>query len=89
MVNLDVRTVRAVCPHDCPDTCSMVVTVRDGALHLKPGARPARRLWPETTTAFFVKEVDAQVTFVRDADGTVTGLVIHQNGEDRAAARTR
>jgi anaerobic selenocysteine-containing dehydrogenase len=23
-------TVRAVCPHDCPDTCSMVVTVADG-----------------------------------------------------------
>src|SRR5262245_5255616 len=24
------KTVRAVCPHDCPDTCAMVVTVRDG-----------------------------------------------------------
>ncbi|MCI0642934.1 MAG: molybdopterin oxidoreductase family protein [Gemmataceae bacterium] len=24
------RTLRIVCPHDCPDTCSMVVTVRDG-----------------------------------------------------------
>jgi anaerobic selenocysteine-containing dehydrogenase len=24
------RAVRVVCPHDCPDTCSMVVTVRDG-----------------------------------------------------------
>ncbi|HUR82823.1 MAG TPA: molybdopterin-dependent oxidoreductase, partial [Thermoanaerobaculia bacterium] len=22
--------VRAVCPHDCPDTCSMIVTVEDG-----------------------------------------------------------
>ncbi len=24
------RTVRAVCPHDCPDTCAMLVTVQDG-----------------------------------------------------------
>src|SRR5262245_50501890 len=24
-----LHTVRAVCPHDCPDTCSMVVTVQD------------------------------------------------------------
>ena len=24
------RMVRAVCPHDCPDTCGMVVAVRDG-----------------------------------------------------------
>ena len=24
------KVVRAVCPHDCPDTCSMVITVKDG-----------------------------------------------------------
>jgi anaerobic selenocysteine-containing dehydrogenase len=24
------KTVRAVCPHDCPDTCGLVVTVQDG-----------------------------------------------------------
>ena len=24
------RVVRAVCPHDCPDTCAMRVTVEDG-----------------------------------------------------------
>ena len=24
------RTVRAACPHDCPDTCAMLVTVEDG-----------------------------------------------------------
>jgi anaerobic selenocysteine-containing dehydrogenase len=24
------KTVRAVCPHDCPDTCGMLVTVEDG-----------------------------------------------------------
>ncbi|HEY3565591.1 MAG TPA: molybdopterin-dependent oxidoreductase, partial [Casimicrobiaceae bacterium] len=24
------RIVRAACPHDCPDTCAMLVTVEDG-----------------------------------------------------------
>src|SRR5262249_22732036 len=24
------QTIRAVCPHDCPDTCGMTVTVQDG-----------------------------------------------------------
>ncbi len=24
------QTVRVACPHDCPDTCAMIVTVRDG-----------------------------------------------------------
>src|SRR5580704_11476029 len=23
-------TIRAVCPHDCPDTCGMLLTVEDG-----------------------------------------------------------
>lgn len=27
---MDRHTVLAVCPHDCPDTCSMTVTVQDG-----------------------------------------------------------
>ncbi|MFN8484594.1 MAG: molybdopterin-dependent oxidoreductase [Anaerolineae bacterium] len=26
----DLRVVHAVCPHDCPDTCAMKVTVREG-----------------------------------------------------------
>src|SRR5262245_4911979 len=30
MIRLAATTIRAVCPHDCPDTCGMVVTVRDG-----------------------------------------------------------
>jgi len=30
MSMLELATVRAVCPHDCPDTCSMVVSVQDG-----------------------------------------------------------
>jgi uncharacterized damage-inducible protein DinB len=67
----------------------LVVTVQDGAVYMKPGARPAARLWPESSTEFFVKEVDAQVTFVKDASGAVTGLVVHQNGEDRPAAKVR
>src|SRR3954451_4461800 len=25
-----LRVVRAACPHDCPDTCAMLVSVQDG-----------------------------------------------------------
>src|SRR5437588_1718923 len=25
-----MKTIRAVCPHDCPDTCGMLVTVEEG-----------------------------------------------------------
>ncbi|MBM3995041.1 MAG: molybdopterin oxidoreductase family protein [Planctomycetes bacterium] len=35
----ELKIVKAVCPHDCPDTCSMVVTVKDGkAVQLKGDA---------------------------------------------------
>jgi len=30
MVHSNGKTIRAVCPHDCPDTCGMVVTVESG-----------------------------------------------------------
>jgi len=30
MENGQARTLRLVCPHDCPDTCSMLVTVENG-----------------------------------------------------------
>ena len=31
-----LETIHATCPHDCPDTCSMLVTVKDGkAISLK------------------------------------------------------
>ena len=29
-IPMPTLTVRAACPHDCPDTCAMLVTVRDG-----------------------------------------------------------
>jgi anaerobic selenocysteine-containing dehydrogenase len=30
MSNNTRKTIRAVCPHDCPDTCGMIVTVENG-----------------------------------------------------------
>ncbi|HEX6964246.1 MAG TPA: DUF3471 domain-containing protein [Gemmatimonadaceae bacterium] len=66
------------------------VTQRDEALFIKstPGGATVR-LWPESPTDFFVKEVDAQVTFTRDASGAVAGLVFHQYGRDRPARKVR
>jgi len=66
------------------------VTTRDGALYAKSSnGGDAVRLWPENTTDFFVKEVDVQVSFTRDATGTVTGLVVHQFGRDKPAKKMR
>ena len=68
---------------------SIEVTAKDGELWARPTDQPAVRLWPESETAFFLKEVDAQVTFERDAQGRVTGLVLHQNGQNSKGAKVR
>ena len=63
------------------------VSMQNNALFVQSslGGAPAR-LWPESSTDFFVKEADAQVTFTRDG-GNVTGLVLHQFGRDRPARK--
>lgn len=64
------------------------VTVRDGGLFIRSSRGGAAvRLWPETGTDFFAKEVDAQITFTRDTSGRTTGLVLHQYGRDRPATK--
>ena len=65
------------------------VTFKDGALYARPTDQPALRLWPESETEFFLKEVDAQVTFERDAQGKVTGLVLHQGGQASKGAKIK
>jgi Domain of unknown function (DUF3471) len=66
------------------------VALRNGALFIQSsiGSTPAQ-LWPESNTDFFAKGVDAQVSFVRDASGKVSSLVLHQYGRNRTAKKLR
>jgi hypothetical protein len=70
-------------------TFAIEVTLKDGALFGQPTNQPVFRFWPETQNDFFLKEVDAQITFVRDAQGKVTGLVLHQGGQDMRGTKVR
>src|SRR4029077_12701511 len=54
-------------------------TMGEGGLLIKSNiGGQAVRLLPETKNDFFVNEVEAQITFTREAGGAVTGLVRHQ-----------
>ncbi len=44
-------------------------------------------VFAESDTRFFTKVVDAEVEFVKDANGKVTGMVLHQNGRDIRGVR--
>jgi CubicO group peptidase (beta-lactamase class C family) len=44
-------------------------------------------IFPEARHEFFLKVVDAQLTFIADNSGRATEVVLHQNGNDRHAKR--
>ena len=76
-------------PNDANDlpAFTLDVTLKGDELYITPATRSPRRLWAETPRDFFIREVDAQITFVTDQSGGVTGLVLRQEGIDRLAAR--
>jgi CubicO group peptidase (beta-lactamase class C family) len=65
------------------------VTADGDALYGQPTGQQKFRLWPETEVDFFIREVDAQVTFIREAGGTVSGLMLHQNGQNMPAPKVK
>jgi len=66
----------------------IVITMNNGALFGRSttGGDPVQ-LWPESAMDFFAKEVDAQIGFTRGPNGVVNGMVLHQFGRDRTAAK--
>lgn len=60
----------------------IVVTREGDALFAQATGQQRIRLWPHAEAEFFIREVDAQVTFVRDGEGRTASLVLHQGGTD-------
>ena len=54
---------------------------RDGdKLMAQPDGSSPAQLFPEAETKFLLKVIDAQITFVKDASGVVTGLIFRGPG---------
>ncbi len=67
----------------------IVLTItRDGQqLNTQLTGQPAVPVYADKPDHFFLKVVDAQLDFERDAAGKVTALTLHQNGRDLKAPR--
>jgi hypothetical protein len=74
-------------PKVLPD---LVLTVtREGEhLFIERTGRAKLEIFPENDHDFFYGVIDFRITFVRDADGRATDMVLHQNGMDIEATRT-
>jgi putative CocE/NonD family hydrolase len=54
---------------------------------LQPTGQGRIEIFPESESKFFLKIIEAQATFVRDAQGKVTGVIWRQNGQDNPATK--
>jgi CubicO group peptidase (beta-lactamase class C family) len=68
---------------------NFIITItRDGdQLYAQITGQPRAEIFAESEREFFYKVVDAQLTFVVDANGRGTSIVLHQNGADHPAKR--
>jgi len=73
--------------YELSPTFILTVTLEDGRLMTQATNQPKFQVYPESETKFFLKVVDAQLTFGRDAAGTVTDVTLHQNGRDQKAKK--
>ncbi|HSY47985.1 MAG TPA: DUF3471 domain-containing protein [Thermoanaerobaculia bacterium] len=66
----------------------ILAITRDGdRLYSQATGQPRFEIFAEGARDFFVKDFDAQLTFVVDANGRATSIVLHQNGRDVPANR--
>ncbi len=63
------------------------VTRQGDRLFVQLTGQPRFEVFPEAETKFFLRVVDAQITFGRSEDGSVDHLVLHQGGVDQRAGR--
>lgn len=65
----------------------LTVTRNGNRLFVQLTGQPAFEVFPESDKEYFLKVVDAQITFEVDAQGRATALVLHQNGRDQRAVK--
>ncbi len=67
----------------------LTVTKAGDRLMVQATAQPQFEVFPTSESEFFFKVVDAKITFVKDAAGKVTSLILHQGGRDLQAKKVR
>jgi hypothetical protein len=65
----------------------LTVTREGNRLFVQLTGQQAFEVSPEGEKDYFLRVVDAQLTFETDAQGRAVAVVLHQNGRDMRAAR--
>jgi serine-type D-Ala-D-Ala carboxypeptidase/endopeptidase len=59
----------------------IIISKEQDKLYSQATDQPRVELFAESETEFFIKEVDAQITFVKNQQGQVSHLILHQSGQ--------
>ena len=69
------------------DVVTLDVKIEGTHLLVQFTGQQAFEAYAETFKDFFLKKIDAQLTFVRSADGKVSNVLLHQGGADQVLER--
>ena len=73
--------------YDVSPEFGFVVRVEGAKLIVQATGQGPLELHAEKPDTFFLKEVDAQIVFRRDASGKIDAAILHQNGRETVALR--
>ncbi|MGH7448639.1 MAG: DUF3471 domain-containing protein, partial [Longimicrobiales bacterium] len=68
---------------------TVLITLEDGRLHALPTGQSKLPLFAESEDTFFLRAVNAQISFTRAPSGEMTALVLHQGGREQSARKVR
>ena len=68
---------------------SITITLEEGRLQAQPTGQSKATLFAEAPDKFFLRVVNAQVTFTKSPSGEVAGLILHQGGRDQPGRKVK
>lgn len=68
--------------YELAPTFKIVFRLKNGSLMGQPTGQAESELFAETSSKFFLKVVDAQIEFVKNAEGKVEKMILYQNGRE-------
>ena len=87
-IQLDAKELESyVGDYELAPTYVLSITKEGNQMMLQATGQSKNEIYAESESKFFLKVVDAQISFVKDANGKVTQLILHQGGANQPAKK--
>jgi nitroreductase len=75
--------------YDFKGELTITISQEIGQLFMESAGQQRVRIFPESETKFFLKVVDASITFIKNNENQVVELIAHQQGQDFRAIKIK